>query len=69
MAFASLAGLDLDDRIPPVWAKEFGDLIGEDPPAKFNDSPTRDSQSTMEETRRVLEQLSQLANLQESPRE
>lgn len=69
VAFATLAGLDPDDQIPEVWAKEFEDLTGEDPPAKFNDSPTSDSQSTMEETRKVLEQLSQLTNFPENRRE
>ncbi len=58
-AFATLAGLDLDDQIPPHWAEEFKNLTREDPPDKFNDPPTRDTKAVMEEARKVLDEFDQ----------
>ena len=57
VAFATLAGLELDDRIPENWSKEFKDLTGEEPPTSFHDHPSKDSTETLEETKRVLAEL------------
>ncbi len=57
VAFASLAGLDSDDRIPRKWAEEFKNLTGENPPDNFHDKPTDDTAATIKATERVVEEL------------
>jgi acetoin utilization protein AcuC len=57
IAFASLAGKQLDNQIPEQWAKEFRDIAGEDPPKDLHDKPTNDNSKTAREVDRVLEEL------------
>jgi hypothetical protein len=56
-AFAALAELRPDNRIPKMWAESFRKLTGEDAPGAFYDNPTDDEPRTLEETRKVLAEL------------
>jgi len=67
LAFATLAGLSSDDVIPGEWAKEFSALTGEDPPQKFQDSPTLDEPETFVEVERVLVELRSQLNTRGRP--
>ncbi len=60
-AFATLAGLELDNSIPKPWREEFRALTGEVPPNTFNDMPTSDTPATRAEVKKVLEELAPLA--------
>jgi acetoin utilization protein AcuC len=57
VAFATLSGLSLDNEIPHEWATEFRRLTGEDPPTKFYDQPTKDSEQTQSMVGRTLSEL------------
>ena len=57
VAFATLAGLTSDDAIPKEWSREFRSLTGEDPPPRFHDSRTKDTQEIHGEVERVLKEL------------
>ncbi len=57
VAFSSLAGVKLDDEIPPEWSKEFERGANEDPPLKLHDQPTSDDKTTLEEVRRAVREL------------
>ncbi len=62
VAFASLAGIKLDDKIPEDWSREF-QLSGEDAPNHLHDEPTNDDSKTIGEIDKVLKELaSYLAN-------
>ena len=62
VAFASLAGIKLDDKIPEDWSREF-QLSGEDAPNRLHDEPTNDDSKTIGEIDKVLKELaSYLAN-------
>ncbi len=60
-AFATVAGLELDNNIPKPWREEFKALTGEVPPNTFNDIPTSDTPATRAEVKKVLEELAPLA--------
>ncbi len=57
VAFSTLAAVTPDNTIPEEWATEFKTLTGEDPPLKFLDDSTTDTEETMKEVRRVLSEL------------
>ena len=62
VAFASLAGIKLDNEIPEDWSREF-QLSGEDAPNHLHDEPTNDDSKTTGEVDKVLKELaSYLAN-------
>jgi acetoin utilization protein AcuC len=57
VAFATLAGLTLDNVVPEEWAREFASSTGQDPPSIVHDSLTNDSQQTRREVERALASL------------
>jgi len=59
VAFATLAGVRLDDTIPSDWAKEFRDSAEEDPPRKLHDTTTNDAENILKQTERVVSELRQ----------
>ncbi len=63
LAFATLAGKKLDNKIPEVWSREFRKLTEEDAPNDLHDEPTKDNSKTNDEADKVLKELSSnLAN-------
>jgi len=56
VAFASLAGIKLDNKIPEDWSREF-QLSGEDAPNHLHDEPTNDDSKTIGEVDKVLKEL------------
>src|SRR5438094_10244699 len=56
VAFASLAGIKLDNKIPEDWSREF-QLSGEDAPNHLYDEPTNDDSKTIGEVDKVLKEL------------
>ena len=57
VAFATLAGRDLDNVIPEGWSKEYRKLTGEVSPDDVHDNPTRDDSKTIGEVDNVLEEI------------
>ena len=57
VAFATLAGKELDNRIPERWSREFSKLTGEESPKDLHDKPTNDDSKTIFEVNNVLEEL------------
>ena len=57
LAFATLAGIKLDNEIPEEWAREFHKLTEEDAPNELHDKPTIDDSKTTGEVDRVLSEL------------
>ncbi|HEV2119936.1 MAG TPA: acetoin utilization protein AcuC [Candidatus Bathyarchaeia archaeon] len=57
VAFASLAGIRLDNKIPEQWSREFNTLTREDAPSILNDNPTIDDSKTIGEVDNVLKEL------------
>src|SRR5438128_12596889 len=57
VAFATLAGVKLDNEIPSDWSREFRELTGEDPPSTLRDRLTNDDSKTISEVDNVLEEL------------
>jgi len=57
VAFATLAGVKLDNEIPEGWGREFRELTGEDAPKELDDKPTNDDSKTTGEVDNVLSEL------------
>ncbi len=57
IAFATLAGVKLDSRIPERWSTAFWKLTGEEPPSQLLDEPTQDDSMTIEDVDSVLREL------------
>ena len=57
LAFATLAGIKLDNEIPEEWAREFRKLTEEYAPSELHDKPTNDDSKTTGEVDRVLSEL------------
>ncbi len=57
VAFATLAGVKLDSRIPERWSTAFRELTGEEPPRQLLDEPTQDDSMTIEDVDSVLREL------------
>jgi len=57
VAFATLAGVKLDNKIPEGWAREFCKLTKEDAPNELHDEPTNDVSKTIVEVDNVLSEL------------
>ncbi len=59
VAFATLAGVRLDDEIPSDWAKEFQASAEEDPPQTLHDTPTNDAENVLRQVERAVSELRQ----------
>ncbi|OLB45903.1 hypothetical protein AUH73_08405 [archaeon 13_1_40CM_4_53_4] len=59
VAFATLAGVKLDNEIPSDWAKEFRASAEEDPPQTLHDMPTNDAENVLRQVERVVSELRQ----------
>jgi len=57
IAFATLAGVSLDDEIPSDWAKEFQASAEEDPPRKLHDTATSDVENLLRQVEGVVSEL------------
>ncbi len=57
VAFATLAGVKLDNKIPEGWARNFCKLTKEDAPNELHDEPTNDVSKTIVEVDNVLSEL------------
>jgi acetoin utilization protein AcuC len=57
VAFATLAGVRLDNAIPEGWSREFSRLAGEDPPSDLHDEPTNDDSKTSDEVDNAIGEL------------
>ena len=57
VAFATLAGVKLDNKIPEGWAREFCKLTEEEAPNELHDEPTNDDSKTTGEVDSVLREL------------
>jgi len=57
VAFATLAGVKLDNKIPEGWAREFRKLTEENAPNELHDKPTNDDSKTTGEVDNVLSEL------------
>ncbi|HZD13322.1 MAG TPA: hypothetical protein VE177_07385, partial [Candidatus Binatus sp.] len=58
LAFAAMAGVDLDDDIPAGWRSDFARLTREPPPTRLRDGPLLlDSTESIEEVESVLAEL------------
>jgi len=64
VAFATLADLRPEDKLPQEWIREFEVLTHENPPEKFYDQSTEDSEETQTAVRAVLSEL--LSRLQKA---
>jgi len=63
VAFATLAGIELDNKIPEGWSREYRKQTGEDAPNDLHDKPTNDNSRTIGQIDNVLKELaSYLAN-------
>ncbi len=59
VAFATLAGVRLDDEIPSDWSKEFQASAEEDPPQTLHDTPTNDTENVLRQVERAVSELRQ----------
>jgi acetoin utilization protein AcuC len=57
VAFATLAGKKLDNRVPELWSGDFAKLTQEDSPKELHDKPTNDDSKTISEANRVMKEL------------